>query len=61
MTYIYCREVIVMKKKEPQLVFKGFRDPETGKFEPLPSPSELERLLKIMGEVICGKQANHAG
>lgn len=48
-----------MKKKEPQLVFRGFRDTATGKFEPLPSPSELKRLLKIMGDVISGKQANH--
>jgi hypothetical protein len=50
-----------MKKKEPQLVFKGFRDAETGKFEPLPSASELKRLLKIMGEIICGTQTHHAG
>ena len=42
------------KKKEPKWIFKGFRDPETGAFEPLPSPSELERLIRIMGEVICG-------
>lgn len=50
-----------MKKKEPKLVFKGFRDVETGNFEPLPSPSELKRLLKIMGDVICGNNTKHAG
>jgi hypothetical protein len=53
--------MILAKKKEVEYIFLGFKDPETGKFEPLPSPSEVKRLLIIMGEVIGGRPQKSVG
>lgn len=39
----------------------GFKNPITGVFEPKPSPSEVKRLLMIIGEVVSEKYSKSVG
>jgi hypothetical protein len=51
---------MLAKKKETKCIFLGFKNAE-GTFDPLPSDDEVDRLLRIMSEMINSRLQKTVG